>query len=447
MTLPHLNLWQKTLILTCFSIPVTLYLFRDEVKVPLERRISLMTECEKPRTFRVSNLLTPDSLTSDLERQLTTFMKRNGLRGGVSVSISRHGKLVFSKGIGYSDLADSSIMEPHNVMRVASVSKLITAVAVMKLVEDGKLFLDQKVFGPVGVLNDETYSVFRDKRMRDITIRQLLNHSGGWSARYGDPMFMHSAIDNYTGCGLPLNMEDIIHFMQCKSLHFTPGSVSVYSNFGYGILGEVIAKASGMPYELYVQSKILHPLGIYDAALGFSHIDERLPDEVAYYEPDTASLVPDYAVKGNFSRRAYGGSDIHTLGAAGGWVISTVDLLKLLLVIDGYNSVPDILTLADVVNMTEPQGDLDPLGWRKVIGGFWFRSGTLSATSAALGRRPDGICFVAVLNSSSGSLGPNLAILLANKMNELINRIPYWPEHDILEDDQAWCAYKALHSN
>ena len=113
-----------------------------------------MSECEKPRTFRVSNLLTPDSLTSDLERQLTTFMKRNGLRGGVSVSISRHGKLVFSKGIGYSDLADSSIMEPHSVMRVASVSKLITAVAVMKLVEDGKLFLDQKVFGPVGVLNE-----------------------------------------------------------------------------------------------------------------------------------------------------------------------------------------------------------------------------------------------------------------------------------------------------
>lgn len=426
------------------SVPLFLYLFRTDGQCDIEKRESVISYADLPPTHMVANADSPDSLTAYMQAKLMAFFKQRGLRGGISVAISRGGRLVFAKGFGYSDLADSSAMEPHNIMRVASVSKLITAVAVMKLVEEGKLRLDQKVFGPVGVLNDDAYSVFKDARMRNITVRQLLNHSGGWSTRYGDPMFMHTKIEQTMGCGLPVDMEDIIRFMQCKSLHFAPGSGSVYSNFGYGVLGEVVAKAAGMPYELYVQSHVFYPLGIFDAHVGYSHKEERFADEVAYYEPDTASLVPDYSEEGRFSRRAYGGSDIHTLGAAGGWVVSPVGLLKLLLVIDDFESVPDILTQSSVEEMTDPDSRFDPLGWRRVIKGFWFRSGTLSATSAALGRRPDGICFVAVLNSSCGSLGPNLAIMLANKMNEIISRIPYWPEGDLLSQDEAWMAYRQM---
>lgn len=107
------------------------------------------------------------------------------------------------------------------MLRVASVSKLITGVAIMRLVEDGQLFLDQKVFGEHGILNDESYLVFRDRRMRDITIRQLLNHSGGWNSQYGDPMFMPYTIEDGMGCGLPVSMEDIIKYMQGKNLSFT----------------------------------------------------------------------------------------------------------------------------------------------------------------------------------------------------------------------------------
>lgn len=446
MLIPKLNLWHKTLIVLIITLPTAFYLFRTDGKVSLSYEPSVTPPDAKPNTFQVSNSSSPDSLTEYLGDQLLKFMHKNGLRGGVNVAISKGGRLTFAKGFGYADLEDSIPMEPHNVMRVASVSKLITAVAVMRLVEQGKLFLDQKVFGPVGILNDDIYSVFHDTRMRKITVRHLLNHSGGWTSKYGDPMFMPQSIESYMACGLPVSIEDIIRFMQCKSMHFEPGSVSVYSNFGYAILGEVVEKAAGMPYEDYVQSEVLYPLGIYDARLGYSHKEERMPDEVAYYEPDTASLVADYAEKGRLSRRAYGGSDIHTLGSAGGWVISPVDLVKLMLAIDGFASVPDILSEESIGKMTDPRSYFDPLGWRKVIETFWFRTGTLSATSAALCRRPDSICFAAVLNSSSGSLGPNLAIALTNKMNELINRLPYWPETDLLADDEAWNAYKAINA-
>ncbi len=444
MRIPHFNLWHKTLIVSLILLPTLLYVFRTIDTESIEPRISWMGGSELPQSFKIQNSDSPDSLTEQLGKQLVAFLHKNGLKGGISVAISRGGRLSFAKGFGFSDLDDSTMMEPYNVLRVASVSKLITGVAVMRLVEDGQLFLDQKVFGEQGILNDDYYSIFRDRRMRDITVRQLLNHSGGWSSKYGDPMFMPYIIDDGMGCGLPVSMEDIIKYMQGKNLNFTPGTVSIYSNFGFGILGEVVAKASGMPYELYVQSQVLNPLGIYDAHIGYSHKCDRFTDEVAYYEPDTAARVADYAERGAISRRAYGGSDIHTLGSAGGWVISSVDLVKLLLAIDGFASVPDLLSQNSIDEMTDPSSRLDPLGWRKVIDGLWFRSGTLSATSAALCRRPDGICFAAVINASSGSLGPALAVMLANKMNEIINSISVWPEVDLLENDKAWQAYKHM---
>lgn len=444
MRIPHFNLWHKTLIVCIALLPSILYVSKTVETERFKPHMSWMGRCDFPQTYRIKNADSPDSLTEKIGKQLISFLRSNGLKGGISVAISRGGRLSFAKGFGFSDLQDSSVMEPYNLLRVASVSKLITGVAIMRLVEDGQLFLDQKVFGEHGILNDESYLVFRDRRMRDITIRQLLNHSGGWNSQYGDPMFMPYTIEDGMGCGLPVSMEDIIKYMQGKNLSFTPGTMSVYSNFGFGILGEVVAKASGMPYELYVQSQVLSPLGIYDAHIGYSHECDRFADEVAYYEPDTASRVADYAERGVLSRRAYGGSDIHTLGSAGGWVISSVDLVKLLLAIDGFASVPDLLSQNSIDEMTDPSSRLDPLGWRKVIGGLWFRSGTLSATSAALCRRPDGICFAAVINSSSGSLGPALAIMLANKMNELINKIPEWPEYDLLADDAAWQSYKRM---
>ena len=75
-------------------------------------------------------------------------------------------------------------------MRMASASKLITAVAIMKLCEQGKLNLDMKVFGHEGILNDTSYtSAIRDQRIKEITVDHLLRHKGGFTLGAGDPMF------------------------------------------------------------------------------------------------------------------------------------------------------------------------------------------------------------------------------------------------------------------
>lgn len=381
-----------------------------------------------------------DTVLAEIDKTLTRFMVAEGLRGGASIAISKDGKLVYAKGIGFSNVDDSIPMEPYHVMRIASVSKLVTAIAVMKLVEDGRLSLSRRVFGPLGVLNNDEYLTYKDKRMANITVHNLLNHSGGWTQRWGDPMFMPHTISQLTGKPLPISMENIIRFMQDKRMHFTPGTSSVYSNFGYGILGEVVAKASAMPYEEYVESEMLAPLGIYDMHIGHSHRNHRLPNEALYYESDTSYVTRDYKDVDTLVRRAYGGIDIQTLGSAGGWVASATDLLKLVLTIDNYSEVPDILSEASVDSMTRCTSGFDPLGWRNVRGNSWYRSGTLAATSAMVARLDNNICYVVLLNCANHK-GPALASILRERVNKAINAVKKWPEADLLADDAQWQMY------
>ncbi|MCQ2228612.1 MAG: beta-lactamase family protein [Bacteroidales bacterium] len=392
------------------------------------------TDKIKGESYQVQN---SDTVIDVIDKTIYRLLKREGLKGGASVAISKNGKLVYAKGIGFSSVEDSVPMLPGNILRVASVSKLITAVAVMKLVEKGSIGLHQKVFGPTGVLNNDKYLAYKDKRMGDVTVYQLLNHSGGWTARYGDPMFMPQSIARQMGKELPIKMEDIIRFMQTKSMHFKPGSASIYSNFGYGILGEIVAKASGMPYEDYVKSEVLAPLGIYDSQIGYSYLNERLDNEVVYYEADTSHVAFDYTGTGEMVRRAYGGTDIHTLGSAGGWVSSATDLLKLVLTIDGHQSIIDQLGKQTVDTMVNCQPGYDPLGWRRIIGDSWYRTGTLAATSAIIGRLDNDICYVVLLNCSNHR-GPELATMLRLVMDAAIKNVENWPDNDMLSDDPEW---------
>ena len=89
----------------------------------------------------------------------------------------------------FADEEENVPMDVMHVFRIASISKLITAVAIMKLQEEGKLTLQDRVFGPEGILNDTIFSDIKDPRTTKITVENLLRHQGGFSIAYGDPMF------------------------------------------------------------------------------------------------------------------------------------------------------------------------------------------------------------------------------------------------------------------
>jgi CubicO group peptidase (beta-lactamase class C family) len=368
-----------------------------------------------------------------MDKSFEKFREQNHLKG-LAVAIVKDQRLLFAKGYGYAEVHNKTEVSPEQLFRIASVSKLVTAVAVMKLVESGKISLESKVFGKYGILNDEKYTKIKDKRLNDITIRNLLNHSGGWTQRYGDLAFLPKVVSEQTGDPLPVTIESYLKFVTSRRLHFEPGSTSAYSNLGYMILGEVISVVAKTSYEKFVKEHVLKPAKIFDMQLGGSFENEKLLEEVRYYQPEDAQPAEAYDGSGRMVPKVYGTTNMAVLGSAGGWIASPVDLMKLMVVIDGYPGIKDILSPKSIAEMTSvDQKGLDPLGWRSTNeNGEWWRTGTLPGSSALMKREPNGISWVMVTNTSNYK-GPQLAIDMDRVMSHVLKKISKWPDYDLFE--------------
>jgi len=349
----------------------------------------------------VKNSLTNGHEYSAINSQFEQFVNKWGLVGA-TFCIAHKGRIIYARSFGMANKEESIAMQPYHIMRVASISKLITAAAVMKLVEEGKLRLNDRVFGPDGILSDEKFLHYKDKRVEEITVHNLLNHSGGWTPRWGDHLFIKDAIARELGKDLPLDVDDYIVFALSKRLHFQPGTHNSYSNIGFVILQRVIEKASGKDYESFVKDEIFEPLNIYDAHLANNWDSLRYDNEVRYYEVPEAEKVTPFDGSMQSVLKSRGGNDVRALGAAGGWVISPISLTRFVMAVDGGNDFPDILSekSVDIMKGTY-NGKFQPLGWRwvKDDGTLW-RSGSMAGTSALVVSRPDGYALTFISNQS-----------------------------------------------
>jgi len=378
--------------------------------------------------------LTNDDVTgfdnNRIDRVVYSFLRKWSI-AGASVAIAKDGKLVFARGFGYIDTALKIQTQPYNKFRIASISKLVTATAIMKLSEEGKLSLDDKVFGPEGILNDKYFSNPKDKRAYDITVEQLLSHEGGWTQRYGDQMFMPITIADKMGLKPPVSTKDIVRFALDRRLQYTPGKGRSYSNLGYSILGLVIEKITGMSYENYCQEYILHPLGIYDMSIAGNMPWQRAVNETMYYEPADVLPKPSIYGTGEMLPPSYGGNDITALGAAGAWIATAPDLMRLCLSVDGFNTRPDILSDTSIKFMTDRSYGFAPVGWKGTIyNGNWWRTGSFPGTAGMMKRQSNGISWVVLLNSSAWN-GPEIYSYISNMMYRVMLRIKTWPENDL----------------
>lgn len=380
-----------------------------------------------PKSYSITNEKSDFPLYSKLDQSFNYFVRKWDL-ASASIAIAKDGKLVYAKAFGYSDREDSLKAAPYTLYRIASVSKLITATAIMKLVESNKLTLDSKVFGKNGILSDTIFLKYVDKRVEDITVKNLLNHSAGWTSYWGDHMFINDMIAKGLKKPLPVSLQDIIVFSLSKRLHFQPGTYSSYCNLGFSILQLVIEKVTGEPYETYVKETIFLPLNINDANLAFNFDSLRYPNEARYYEIPEAELVEAFDGSTPSILKCRGGNDIRTLGAAGGWVISSVSLLKFLLAVDGNDNFPDILSRKSIQRMVEREGEYQPLGWKSIFAnGKWWRSGSLPGTSALAVVRTDGLSYVFLTNSSPWN-GAKFPYEIDRILNRSLQTIQTWPD-------------------
>lgn len=369
---------------------------------------------------------------SKLDKTIEKFMKTWNIRGA-SFALMKGNQLIYSKGYGYADKENGIETDVHHIFRIASVSKLITAAGIMKLEEEGKLKLEDKVFGTEGILNDSLFLKIKDARTKKITVEHLLRHQGGFSTVYGDPMFCPLDIARKMHVSAPADLNTMIRFVLSRRLGYSPGSSTMYSNIGYGILTRVIEKVSGESYESYIYQHILRPAGCFDMRLGHNLYEEKFPNEVKYYESGSPELIP--ACDGSKQKvpKYYGGNNVEELYGAGGWLASSTELLRFLAAIDGNPGIPDILKPETIERMTSFTADALPIGWMHVTPqGDWWRTGTLSGSSALMKKQHDGYAWVFLTNTSSwkGSKFPNY---INTAITRALNTVVEWPDKNLFE--------------
>ncbi len=349
----------------------------------------------------LSNEMSDLKETVSLDRHIEKFLSQWNIKGA-GLAIMKNGKLVYSKGYGWADEENKIEMDAKNIFRIASLSKLITASAVMKLSEDSLLKLSDKVFGEGGILNCDPFREIKDPRMKNITVEHLLRHQGGFTLHRGDPLFTTREIMLWEKLDSVPDMDRVIQYLLKQRLGFAPGSGFRYSNAGYLILSRVIEEVSGLSYEKYCQAKILHPSGCYDFHLAKNLYEERYPNEVRYYESHDAEPIPAYNNSGRMLPRSYGGNNIAGLYGAGGWVASPAEVALFVSAIDGREGGRKILSDESIRTMICCDGGKHAIGWARASqGSDWVRTGTLAGSSALVKVLQNGYTWIFITNTSS----------------------------------------------
>ncbi len=221
----------------------------------------------------------PPELETKLDSIVRDFLESHEVPG-LAVGVVREGEVVFARGYGFANLKTKTPITTRSLFHLASVSKTFVATAIVQLAEQGQIDLDKPTV--------EYLPYFRldDKRAATITIRQMLSHTSGMPDvhDYGweNPEYDDGALERY------------VRSLSKQKLRFDPGSRWRYSNMAYEVLGDVVSKVSGMPFETYVAKFILEPLGMVKSTFLRKATDPKLrtTPHVGRHQPKVSEVYP-----------------------------------------------------------------------------------------------------------------------------------------------------------
>lgn len=382
------------------------------------------------------------------DREIEAFMKPRNVPGG-ALAVVKDGKLIYARGYRWADKENKLPVEPTSLFRIASLSKPFTAVALMKLVEQGKLQLDDKAFDFIDLKPHLAAGAKPDPRLHQITIRECLHHTGGWNRDQSfDPMFRSIDFARELGQEPPATAQMVIRCMLGVPLDFDPGQRYAYSNFGYCVLGRVIEKVSEQNYEQFVKESVLAPIGVKRMRVGRTLDGLQAPGEVRYYTPGDRTVRTVFASQPGKVPVPYGGFDLEAMDAHGGWIASAVDLARFAAALDDPAK-SSLLKPNILEQLYEPpappvsrmkSGELDDafygLGWsvRPIKNhpgkaNYWH-TGSLPGTNTLLVRRWDGLSWAVLFNQRSND--PKLPdIEIDPAMHRAANAVEEWPTEDL----------------
>jgi len=328
-----------------------------------------------------------------------------------AVAITRDGEFVYDTAKGMADREKLEAVQTNSIFRIADLSKPITSVTIFTLVEQGKLSLNDKVFGASGILGEKFGKPPYKQYVTDVTVDHLLTHtSGGWPADSTDPMFRFDSWDqakliSWTVENLPLTDP--------------PGQHWAYSNFGYCVLGRVIEQVTGQPYAAYVQASILQPCGITDMKIAENKLKQRGPNEVVYY--------------GQYGEDPYK-INVNRMDSDSGWLASAQDLVIFLDHVAGAGKIPALLKPETIKRMTTPASAYPQSSSGKYARGWmvsdngagnWWHNGSLPGSTTIMLRTGSGMCWAGLANSRTEP-HDEIDAALDRTIREMVRAVPRW---------------------
>jgi CubicO group peptidase (beta-lactamase class C family) len=370
--------------------------------------------------------------------QLDTIMQQymtqyNSPGGNLSVSVD--GRLVFARGYGFADTSTGEFVQPDSRMRLASNSKIITAVGILKLIEQGKLSLSTQPFASILKDLKPPSGTTEDPRIQNITISQLLQHTAGYDDGPGypfDPANDYTTNRNAANAagltGAACTPAALISYELGVSLQHDPGATYAYSNLGYLTLGYIIEQVTGIPYATWIEQNIFS-IGKMNQTLPAGNLaSQKLPYEVAYYgypgEPLGPSMVPPVGTQVPYE---YGAYDLSLELANGGWISTPMDLLRLWDTLNGQYSY-NIL----VGPQTSRVGDVPPLGQ----GYFYNFYGSLPGTNSLVhlntsSQMVGNVVYSAIFNTRDKNNAFQPESDADNAIQAYLKTVKSWPTGDL----------------
>jgi N-acyl-D-amino-acid deacylase len=344
-------------------------------------------------------------------------LEERNVAGG-SLAIAKDGRLVLARGYGLADIQTQRPVTPETLFCIASVTKAISAVAALRLVDLRKLHLNARL---VDVLADlATKGRFGDPRFRDITVHHLLYHASGIPDRVktgGDEP--GALVDEEGGSREAVAMY---HAAAAGRLDFAPGTDHRYSNSGYLILRLAIERGAGQPYESFVQEKVLKPMGISRIVMETA---QPIAEETARY------------VRGPRGLRPAGRNPVN-------WLATPTDMVRFLSAVAGTRGAAFLSPKMYRAMVAPPPPPLETrpgakhvgLGWDAVRntpdGDRFSKNGGKPGVSAWLEHLPNGVDWAFMINTTSANKEePNAAAEIIRRVGKAIEDHRAWPAIDL----------------
>ncbi len=192
-----------------------------------------------------------------------------------AVLVAENGKVIYKKGLGLANMEWNIPNTAETKFRLGSITKQFTATAILQLVDQGKIKLD-------GKLSDYLPDYRKDIGDK-VTVHQLLNHTSGIPSYTGLPGFFQDVSRN------PYKVDDFVKKYTSNDLEFEPGSKFSYNNSGYFLLGAIIEKVTGKPYEQVLKENIFEPLGMKNT--GYDRFDTLIEKRATGYQKTANGFI------------------------------------------------------------------------------------------------------------------------------------------------------------